>query len=79
MIPSLLNEHCQTYSSWLAARRSQARTHVVNSANNCAALTLINPLRARSDLTRYRIDSAKTPLHLSCRHILSVTGMSKSP
>ena len=80
MISSLpINEHCHTYSCWFTARRNQARIHVLNSANNCTALTLINLLRARSDRTPYRIDSTKISLRLSCRHILSITGMPKSP
>jgi len=80
MIPSLpINEHCQTYSGWFAARRSQARIHLVYSANNCAVLTPINLLRHRSHRPPYRIDSAKISLYPSCRHILSITGVPKSP
>jgi hypothetical protein len=41
MIPSLPIKHCsQTHSCWLAARRSQARTHSVNSQ---AAVPVITP------------------------------------
>ena len=80
MIPSLpINDSSQTYSCRLAARRSQNRIQLVNSANKCTALTPINPLRARCDRPPYRIGSAKLYLHSSCCHILSITGVPKSP
>ena len=80
MNPSLpINDPYQTDPCWLAARRSQNRIQLVNSANKCTALTPINLLRARSDRPPYRIGSAKISLHPSCCQILSITGVPKSP
>jgi hypothetical protein len=33
------NEHCQTYSCWLAARHSQARIRTLNSPTDALANT----------------------------------------
>jgi len=79
MIPSLpIDDISQAYSRRLAARHGQARIRLLNFADNCTAITSRNLQRARSDRP-YPVDSAKMSLHLSCRNILSITGMPKSP
>jgi hypothetical protein len=80
MIPSLpINDISEAYSCSRAARHSQDRIRLLNFTNNCTAISPFNPLRARSDRTPHRIDSAKISFHLSCRRILSITGKPKSP
>ena len=41
MMPSLpINEHCHTYSGWLAARRAGARIHTLNLQRTALANTV---------------------------------------
>jgi hypothetical protein len=80
MIPSPpINQPCQTYSRWLAARRSQARIHALNSQTAALAITPINLQRARSDRPLYSIDSAKISLYPSRPNIISTADVPKSP
>ena len=77
MIPSLrINEHCQTYSCWLAARHSQARIHTLNSPISAFANSARN---LRAHLQRFaNPHSAAKSSHFPC-HSASTVAVPKSP
>jgi hypothetical protein len=70
MIPSLpINEHCQTYSCWLAARHSQARIHTLNSHTAALANTPHSPQRVHSHQLAHTVCTRhflSLPLPLAC-------------
>src|SRR5271165_5225314 len=79
MIPSLpINEHCQTYSCWLAARHSQARVHTLNSQTAALADTPHNPQRVHSHQLAHTDCTAKSSLHVSLSQ-LATARVPKSP
>jgi hypothetical protein len=80
MIPSLpINDHCHSFSCWLAARRAGARIHTLNLQRT--ALAIISRNQPCSHLHRpvHPHESAKISLQPSCPQIVSITGVSKSP
>jgi len=80
MMPSLpINEHCHTYSGWLAARRAGARIHTLNLQRT--ALAIISRNQPCSHLHRpvHPNQGAKISLQPSCPQIVSITGVPKSP
>jgi hypothetical protein len=74
-----INDNSQIYSCWLAARRGQARIHLLKFANNCAATTPINLLRTRSDPPHYPINGGKISAQPSRAPIISTAAVPKSP
>jgi len=80
MISSLpINEHCQTYSCWLAARRGQARIHLVNLQTTALAITSRNLQRVHLHQSAHRSNIAKISLYPSQPHLVSTAGLLKSP
>jgi hypothetical protein len=60
MNPSLpINEHCQTYSCRLAARRAQARIHTLNLQTTALAITSRNLQRVHFHQSAHRSSAAK--------------------
>ena len=80
MMPSLpINEHWQTYSCWLGARRAQVRIHPLNSQKTALAITPSNLQRDHLHRPAHPRDSAKISLHPSRPHIISTADVPKSP
>jgi hypothetical protein len=80
MIPSLpINEHCHTYSCGLAARRTQARIHPLNSPTTALAITPHNLQCAHLHQPAHHPDSAKISLHPSPPHLIRTADVPKSP
>ena len=80
MISSLpINEHSQTYSCWLAARRSQARIHNLNSPLSALANTPYIPQCIHSQQPAHPSSAAKISLHRSQPHLVSTASVLKSP
>jgi hypothetical protein len=80
MIPSLpINEHCQTYSCWLAARHSQARIHTLNSQTAALANTPHSPQRVHSHQLAHTDCTAKSSLHRSLSQLATAARVPKSP
>ena len=76
MIPSLpISEHYQTYSGWFVARRNQARIHNLNSPN----FALANALHTPQCVHSLPSSAAKTSPDPSPPHLVSTTGVLKSP
>jgi hypothetical protein len=80
MIPSLpINKQYQTDSCWFAARRSQARIHNLNSPNSALANTPHTPQCVHSHQPAHPSSAAKMSLDPSPTHLVSTTGVLKSP
>ena len=80
MIPSLpINEHCQTYSRWFAARHSQACIHMLNSQTAALANTPRKPQRAHSQQLAHADCTAKLSLHASLSQLATAARVPKSP
>jgi hypothetical protein len=61
MIPSpLMNDSSQTYSCWLAARRSQARIHTLNLQTAALANTSRNLQRVHFHQSAHRSNTVKS-------------------
>ena len=80
MISSLpINEHYQTYSCWLAARRGQARIHALNSQTAALAITCHNPQLARWHRPAHPAGILKISLRPPPPQLASTAGVPKSP
>jgi hypothetical protein len=80
MIPSLpINDRCQTYSCWFAARRSQARIHPLNSQTAALANTPRSPQRAHSQQLAHTDCTAQPSLRASLSQIAIPARVPKSP
>ena len=80
MISSLpINEHCQTYSCWPAARRSHARLHALNSHKTALANTPYSPQRIHSHQLAHTDCTAKSSLHAFVAQLAPAVRVLKSP
>jgi hypothetical protein len=80
MTPSpRINDRCQTYSCWLAARRSQARTLAFNLQPAVLASMSRNPQRAQSQQLAHADCTAKSPLRVSLSPLVTAARVPKSP
>jgi hypothetical protein len=74
-----IDDRYQICFTWLAARSVRARIHLLNSHAAGVAITPHNLQRAHLHRPVHPADRAKISLHPSCPHIVSITGVPKSP
>jgi len=74
-----INDPYQTDACWLAARRSQARSHPLNLQTTALAITPRNLQRTHSHRPACPLDSPKTSLHPSRPDLVSTADLLKSP
>jgi hypothetical protein len=80
MISSLrINDRYQIYSCWLAARRSQARIHALNSQTAALANTAHSPQRVHSHQLAHTDCTTKSPLRVSLSPLVTAARVPKSP
>jgi hypothetical protein len=80
MMPSPpIKDRYQTYSSWLAARRTQARIPPLNSQASALEIAPHNAQRALSHQPPHFDCTLQSSLHPSRPHLVGTVSTAKSP